>query len=250
MVMREKKLDSGLKQKAGPDDPRRKDSPFSPPNPGVSRYDYREHSMEYDPRTGKPKYKGQKSDSESSKRTVSEEALSMRREREKKGERPRENAEYCFRNPILDIWNAKIDLADYDITSGFELDENHRELARKIYTKEWDELSDEEKEKIKKIHEAHTSMVRRGVYSRVRQEDANPGAPMFGFGSRPDLKEEFSKPRNTGKTDEWRSALGGENTDSEVSASEKPKEPEKKAKPKTTEERFEDFLREKPKDSS
>ena len=116
----DEELDSGLKQKTGPDDDysRREDSPFSSSNPGASTHDYREHSVEYDPKTGKSRYRGQRTDFElPNGRTISPEELAKRREPEKKGERPRENAEYRYRNLILDIWNAKIDTEKGEISA-------------------------------------------------------------------------------------------------------------------------------------
>jgi hypothetical protein len=67
--------------------------------------------VEYDPRTGRPRYKGQKSDSELPKgRTVPEEALTMRRESEGKGEKRITSAPgISYRNPVIDMWDAEID---------------------------------------------------------------------------------------------------------------------------------------------
>ena len=242
-------LDSSLKQKAGPDYPQRRYSPFSPPNPRAGPgYDYREHSVEYDPKTGKPRYKGQKSDSESSKRTVSEEALILRRKPEKRGERPRGNAEYRYRNPILDIWNAKIDTENvsrsgFKITPERTLDEKQRELARKIYSQEWDRLFDEEKGKVPFLSRLANG---KALIQRYKEHVAKELGKDVEDVTREDIEKSLLAYWNFDTKPEPERVRWWGYEDSEPTEQREPEK--KKTHPERAKERFDDFMREKPKD--
>lgn len=114
---------------------------------------------------------------------------------------------------------------DYDVTSSKELKVRLQELKERVAKELGKDAADVTMEEIEKTVNQivgfklieHNPITGEAIEMNmpVSYFDYGPDARSEANDTKgnPDLKEEFSKPRNTGKTDEWKSALRGEKPD-------------------------------------